>query len=140
MPRAARAIGALTAGLVVAWGIVLLTERLLAQWPSAPGDEPGDPAAYVASFGDIPPVPGAIAVAGWALATFGGASTAAALVEARQALLAVIIAVTMIFITVLRLIVRPHPFWYSTAMLAAVLVAASASRALALRRSAAAGP
>ena len=135
MARAARAITALTAGLAVAAAITALSESLVRQFPPGPGDDPSDPAVFAPSLDAVPLIPAAIAIGGRALATFVGAWSASRLVEARQALLAVIVAVVAVFVTVLRLIVRPHPFVYSTAMLGAVVLAALAARALALRRS-----
>lgn len=133
-PPVARFLVALAAGLATAFGVVAGAEFLAAQRFGGGWEVPGDPAAFARSLRDVPTAPAVLVVLGWGLATYAGARVAASLVPTRRALLAVIVALVLVAVTLLRLVTRPHPFWFSVAAFATVAAAALAARAITRRR------
>ena len=63
-------------------------------------------------------------IAGWIFATFSGGISAALLAPKRERLVATIIGAIVLIVTLVNIIIIPHPFWVSLAGLFGVIVAA----------------
>jgi predicted MFS family arabinose efflux permease len=119
----ARAIIAVIAGVIAAFIAILLVEELGALIVPAGQSPPlTDAAAMAAYLATLPMSAYAFVLAAYAVGSAVGGTVAARMVGRRDSRTVWVVGALVLAATVANLVMIPHPFWFSIASVAAILI------------------